>query len=277
MCIAIIKPKGSELPSEEWLENSFWSNADGGGFAVLKPKSKVIAYEKGYFNLDEYLNVLHSKIRTEDTALIHMRITTHGGTSAECCHPFPITHKYNEMKQVKGITDSVLVHNGVLGGRFGAKAKQGVSDTMVLTQYIAKADLSQYDDSFSVLMQPVLSGNNKVAVLTKDGVVKAGKGWIQENDGNLYSNDTYRWGDFMYGGYGWKPLEPKKKKKKKYSKFSFNQNIPTNKGYRRRSITDLNIQEQMDLEDGICPECLSFIPDAVFGDYTCNHCKVEFY
>ena len=79
MCIAIVKPKGCKLPKREWLENSFESNPDGGGFAVLKPNQNEIGYMKGYFNFEEYYKVLKDSIKTEDVALIPLRITTNGG------------------------------------------------------------------------------------------------------------------------------------------------------------------------------------------------------
>lgn len=122
-----------------------------------------------------------------------MRITTHGGTSAECCHPFPLTSHVTKMRKTKGITNKVLIHNGILGGRFGDEAKQGVSDTMVLTKYIAMSNVKQ-GKALKLMLKHILGSNNKVAILSDKGILRAGDGWKEEDDGNWYSNSTYSYG-----------------------------------------------------------------------------------
>lgn len=274
MCIAIVKPKGCELPKKEWLENSFESNPDGGGFAVLQPNQSEIGYMKGYFDFEEYYKVLKDSIRKEDVALIHMRITTHGGTSAECCHPFPITQDTNVMRKINGRAKKVLMHNGVLGGEFASKSTEGVSDTMVMTKYIARAGFTQYGSAFKVLMKPLLSGN-KVAVLDESGYTLAGSGWKKEADGNFYSNDTYSysWGNMW--STPWKGWQPKKEKKK--SKFSFHQNATKMEGgWERRDVNTLSQSEQNELAFGSCPSCLNYMPSVTYdNDYICRNCNIE--
>ena len=282
MCIAIVKPKGCKLPKREWLENSFESNPDGGGFAVLKPNHNEVGYMKGYFNFEEYYKVLKDSIKTEDVALIHMRITTHGGTSAECCHPFPITQNTNVMRKVNGRAKKVLIHNGVLGGSFASKSTEGVSDTMVMTKYIARAGFKQYGSAFKVLMKPLLTGN-KVAVLDENGFTLAGSGWKEETDGNYYSNDTYNysWGSYgiMGGWRGWTNYDKPTKKKKKYSKFSFNQNQKVTKmegGWERRDVNNLSKSDQNEVAFGTCPACLNYMPSVTYeNDYFCRNCNIE--
>tara|TARA_R100001126_G_scaffold35060_1_gene19588 strand:+ start:3363 stop:4220 length:858 start_codon:yes stop_codon:yes gene_type:complete len=281
MCIAIIKPKGKDIPSKEYIENSFDNNPDGGGYAVKR--NGYIKYAKGYFDVDEYYKVLQENIRKEDEALIHMRITTHGGTSKECCHPFPITNSYKKMRKTEGKTDRILIHNGVLGGKFGDEAKEGVSDTMVLTKYIDEARFSNYGKGFKSIMNTVVSGSNKVAILTNKGITMIGSGWTNASDGNWYSNSTYSYGcnmgyynrGFNNWGFNDSYLYGGKNKKKKKNK--------SNDTYLRNHYTTTNVQElstqaQIDLADDTCPYCLAFLGERKSKQsiITCHCCCTHF-
>lgn len=279
MCIAIIKPKGQAIPSKKYIQNSFEHNPDGGGYAVKR--NGYIKYAKGYFDVDEYYKELEQNIRTEDEALIHMRITTHGGTSKECCHPFPITSSYKQMRKTEGKTDKILIHNGVLGGRFGEEARDGVSDTMVLTRYIDEAQFRSFGKGFKSIMNTVVSGTNKVAILTSRGITMIGKGWTEADDGNWYSNSTYSYGCGTMGYYGkyydnfsFNNFYTKRKKKKKQDRDTF-----LKYGYNTVNVQNLSTQAQLDLNESICPYCLAFLGETKKGSnyiISCHSCCTHF-
>lgn len=280
MCIAIVKPSGAKVPSYDRIKNSWEANQDGGGYAIKKEGASTIKYAKGYFDMDKYYDDLVQNIKPEDTALIHMRITTHGGTSKECCHPFPISHSIEQMHKTHGRCKKIMMHNGVLGGEFAKGASDGVSDTMKLVQYLAKANLRNYGDGFKRLMEPVLGSGNKVAVLTEKGYTLAGKGWIKENDGCFYSNDTYEdWYSSWYGtGQGitfHQPLQAKKKSTR-YSKKKLDRKYNKAYTYKKVNTVGLSRADQEDLLKAVCPSCLQFMPDAVYGDNICSYCNIEY-
>ena len=277
MCIAIVKPEGSKVPSYDRISASWDSNRDGGGYAIKRAGSDTIEYHKGNFDKEEYYNKLVQSIKPEDTALIHMRITTHGGTSKECCHPFPISHSYDEMRSTSGKCKKIMMHNGILGGAFGKVHKQGVSDTMELVKYLAKANLREYGSAFKVLMEPILGRNNKVAVLTEDGVTMAGVGWIEEDDGCFYSNDTYE--EFWYKSWAYPQIITPKKAQKKAKHFNTKQKqrgYTKAYNYKKVQTASMTQLDQDDILNNVCPSCLTFMPDGVYGDYVCKYCNVEY-
>jgi hypothetical protein len=279
MCIAIVKPAGANVPSYDRILNSWESNQDGGGFAVQRKGKTLIKYEKGYFDMDKYYNKLVDTIKPEDTALIHMRITTHGGTSKECCHPFPISQDYDNMRETHGKCKKIMMHNGILGGAFGQVDKPGVSDTMELVKYLAKANFDTYGEGFQRLMEPILGSGNKVAVLTEDGYTLAGKGWIKEDDGCYYSNGTYEDYYSKYCGYNnnfsFKPSKAKKKSNH-FKKKTLNRGYNKVYNYKKVDVTSLPSHDQDDILSSVCPSCLQFMPDAVYGDTVCKYCNIEY-
>jgi hypothetical protein len=94
------------------------NNPDGFGFAIHAGTSIVRGNGLDYEQvLDEFLKqrAIHS-----GPALFHSRITTHGSTSIDNCHPF----------QLGRDTLSVMAHNGMLP----IKAINGRSDTRILAE-----------------------------------------------------------------------------------------------------------------------------------------------
>jgi hypothetical protein len=84
------------------LSNGAINNPDGFGFAV-HAGNRVIHNSGLNFDrvLDEFLKV---RAKHSGPALFHSRITTHGSTSRDNCHPF----------QVGRDRDTVMAHNGML-------------------------------------------------------------------------------------------------------------------------------------------------------------------
>lgn len=289
MCIAIIKPKGIPLPDKKYLENAFSNNRDGAGFATLKPGQQEVGYMKGYFDFDTYYEALEASVNEEDVALIHMRIATHGGTTKSTCHPFPVTPSIDEMSATAGRTPVALIHNGVL--RSMTNTKRGVSDTMRLAQYIAKAGVRQYNSRFfAKLMDPVIGQSNKVALLTRHGYVKLGNYW-QEDEGVFWSNGTYkyssRFNNYNCGFGGWDG----------YDDFSYSRpstqrtNVggQSNKKKNEITVTEYTTfnadtycasSEIRDMvHSNTCPACLNVmvakIQSVANPSFLCGQCKIQ--
>lgn len=138
MCVIVTKPAGTAMPPEDIMKNMWETNSDGAGIAyALNGKVHV---EKGfmtYKDLDNALAGLEKRLKAKAnltlddvSLLVHFRITTHGGTSKELTHPFPITRDTNYMLSTDYKADVVLAHNGIIST---VTATPQNSDT---TQYI---------------------------------------------------------------------------------------------------------------------------------------------
>lgn len=94
------------------------NNPDGFGYAVHAGTHIV----KGSgLNFDAVLdNFLKTRAIHSGPALFHSRITTHGGTNINNCHPF----------QVGKDTNTVVAHNGMLP----IAARNGMSDTHIFAK-----------------------------------------------------------------------------------------------------------------------------------------------
>jgi hypothetical protein len=255
-----------------------------------------VIYSKGYFSCKQYLEALKEHVTTDVNALIHMRIATHGATSKANCHPFPITHDLEVMRATHGVTDAIMIHNGVLSN-FTGLANNEASDSMKLAQYIGKAGIKHYNSSFFTrLLEPLLGTGNKVAVLTGRGFVKAGRGWSLEADGIYYSNDTYKYSYCGYNGGlggGWNshynddfdyyPYNETKRDFERESKIIKSLEGKKNVGVKRHGGEPLKeieagsylmTYELQRLHEGECPSCMNVLQDEV--DRVCDICNVRY-
>lgn len=218
MCIAITKPIGVDLPSDEILKTCFYNNNDGGGFAFNDNGEVVI--KKGYMKLEDFLSAIHSadkKYNLKDRGmLIHTRITTHGGTNASMTHPFPICADEGALKKTYYRSPFAVIHNGVISlTSTEALRRDGMSDTAVFVEkYLSK--IAQNDDWFHnkaniELIQDLI--DSKMAILNGNGEIIGTDGFTEDN-GIFYSNSSYKdnWrrylksydyydDDYYYGGH----------------------------------------------------------------------------
>lgn len=168
MCVAIYKPAGTEIPRED-LEACFEQNDDGAGFAIVcqgkKKPEPFIHVSKGFFKFKDFWkawNGLPSPTKNYD-ALIHFRISTHGGISRDNCHPFLIeTPKWQY----------AVVHNGVFHDmtKFATNNK---SDTRLFVERVLTPLATKYEgwfenDAVADYIDNTI-GYNKLVVLRSDG------------------------------------------------------------------------------------------------------------
>jgi len=192
MCVALIKKSGIDLPSENILKICFKNNPHGAGFALFR--NNQIYIHKGFFTFEGFLKELKNVEPTkEEPMLIHFRVATHGKINIENCHPFPIVDKFYKMVHpIKVFSDTdVMVHNGKLNI---AITSSKFSDSMHFAKEIVGLDRKRFASIINMAIAPTSTNSrgSRVAILTKDGELeKYGEGWI-EDDGIIYSNDSYK-------------------------------------------------------------------------------------
>lgn len=196
MCLAIYKPKDSEVPCDEYLRNGFLNNSDGAGFAVVQ--GDTVRIEKGFMTLQGFLDAFHKYNFTKDSELfIHFRYGTCGGKGPELTHPFPISDNVPTMKQLSCTVHRALIHNGILG-----KGEKDISDTMVfIRDVIAPMKTLLQEDSVKKALAGMIS-NSKIAMFDKGNVTLLGN-WLNHK-GVYYSNSDYSdkaWAKSSYRKY----------------------------------------------------------------------------
>lgn len=198
MCIAIYSPKGNPVPCENYLKNSFMYNPDGAGFAY-NTKHNNVQIQKGYMDWDSFWAAFTKADEKYDFkkcgVLIHFRITTHGGTNPECCHPFPLVADEGVMRKTKVKSDYAVIHNGIIDlTSWEANRRQKMSDTMVfIEKYLSKIATNKKwfknKSNFDLIYDLI---DSKMAILNGYGEINATAGFIKDIDGNYYSNTSYK-------------------------------------------------------------------------------------
>lgn len=207
MCIAIVSPKGTALPSKDRLERCFRANPDGAGMAFAYNGS-VYTY-KGFFTFQDFYDQLTECDRRYDLTscgvLLHCRIRTSGATDSSMCHPFPITTSEAKLTASFSKSDFAIIHNGMIDLTARSSDKEKFSDTaFFVREYLTK--IAAYDNWFKnkstiPLIESLIK--SKMAIMNGSGDVIMTSGFHQADDGCYYSNYSYEEPFYGYYGYGY--------------------------------------------------------------------------
>lgn len=200
MCL-LIATTGSSRPSKKALRRAAVQNPDGFGYAVIGD-GRIYTYRsmdaeetiKSYFEVrDEFPN---------SNSIFHLRITTHGATNIDNCHPFRVND------------DVVLGHNGMLP----IKEDKGRSDTRIFAEdwlpEFDLVDLLDTEDGMKDLEN--FAGASKLAFLNTSSLLRQSLYIVNEelghwDNGVWYSNNSYKksYGTYTIGkSSGWSPTYP---------------------------------------------------------------------
>jgi glutamine amidotransferase len=169
------------------------NNPDGFGYAVHAGTHIV----KGSgLNFDAVLdNFLKTRAIHSGPALFHSRITTHGGTNINNCHPF----------QVGKDTNTVVAHNGMLP----IAARNGMSDTAIFAKELFPSwgGASTLNSKKTRKKLSKFADGSKLVFLSTNPDVQEDYYIINEdlghwNEGVWWSNNSYKYDRYSYAGSG---------------------------------------------------------------------------
>ena len=186
MCVIIAKSSSAQHPTTEVIDACWARNPDGAGFAYANVEGGV-SIIKGLMTLDALKAALAPLLAIPTSFyVLHFRIGTHGGNTAENTHPFWTTE--NEV---------ALVHNGVLPmSRETQIMGEGRSDTRSFVEDVVAGfpDGWQHLPAYQHLVEEYMGGGNKMATVDKDGIVLLNaKAWTEDSDTKLrYSNTHWK-------------------------------------------------------------------------------------
>ena len=202
MCIIAAKPAGVAMPSRGTIRTMWDGNRDGAGLMYLEGGKVTI--EKGFMTYKSFakkLDQLEKRLDlTRTPVVMHFRITTHGGTKPENCHPFPITDSVGALKKLTSRTDIGVAHNGIIH----IIPRSGISDTM---EYIAsqlaplKRALPRFYENKNAMLLVKNAIDSKMAFLTKEGKIYTVGDFVTDK-GVLYSNRSYIKSSLRYRDLG---------------------------------------------------------------------------
>lgn len=203
MCIICAKKSGVEMPSLETMRIMWNNNDDGAG--IMWNENNKVCIRKGFMKFEDFkdfVEELSNRIDIVNTSVVmHFRITTHGGTKPENCHPFPISDNVCNLQKLKFSADIGMAHNGIINT---VTPRDGVSDTMefILSKVSLMRKISPRfykNDGFKELINLDINGS-RIAFLDKDGNIETIGNFIEE-DGLLYSTTSYKASLYNFSNY----------------------------------------------------------------------------
>lgn len=202
MCVIAVKPKDVDLPQWDTIKSMWNTNKDGAGFMYVKDKAVHIS--KGFMEYDDLKRNLEQLIEEVDIKatplVLHFRITTHGGTSPENTHPFPLTRNKKHLKALDLITNVGMAHNGIISS---VPKEDDLSDTQIYMRDVLYP-LSKLDKNFLKTYPTLINasiGASRLVFLDKNGEINT-FGTFTEKDGVMYSNTNH---ERTYTYYNTKP------------------------------------------------------------------------
>lgn len=198
MCIIAIKPKNIRMPKKKVLLECWNNNPDGAGY--MYPSNGGVMIKKGFMSFNEfYSNLMYDYARygQKTPFVMHFRISTQGGVNKQCCHPFPLSSKMEDLKCTRSKAKIGIAHNGIIDlttSYYATKNTITYSDTMkFITDYlslIVKDKTSLENPDTRLLIERLIE--SKMTIMDDDGeITLIGEGFIEDN-GMVYSNDSYK-------------------------------------------------------------------------------------
>lgn len=183
MCLLTFMHAGC-MADIDHLKNGADNNPDGFGFAIHA--GTHIVHASG-LNFDQVLDRFLTERRNHSgPALFHSRITTHGGTSLDNCHPF----------QVGRDTNTIVAHNGMLP----IQARDGKSDTRIFAEELFPSwgGASTLNSKRMRKKLAKFADGSKLVFLSANPDVQEDYYIINESDGHWddgvwWSNSSYKW------------------------------------------------------------------------------------
>lgn len=184
MCILQYYPSHTQ-PVRDHLVTSCENNPHGFGWAIIVGDVIMTGHSMDAGEAIE--EFIHCRAEyPQGDALFHARITTHGTTSLDNCHPF----------YINGRSDMVLAHNGMLPCQ--PKPGDRRSDTRIFAEEVIMRDFRRLDREKVIKRLSSWVGYSKVLILSTNPAYKQSAYLINSQMGHWseagvwYSNDSYR-------------------------------------------------------------------------------------
>lgn len=195
MCVIVIKPYNKEIPNEDLLKKCWKGNDDGAG--MMYQDGREIVIKKGFMNFDELMLALwevEEKVKDKNL-VIHFRAASCVKVAPEFTHPFPVSNKLQDLKELVCRTKMAVAHNGI----FSRMGNREMSDTQeFVLKKLAPLGRRLYERKVLELIAEIIGYSKLVFMFpSKDGRGRVEMlGEFKEKDGYFFSNLSW-----MYSSY----------------------------------------------------------------------------
>ena len=207
MCIIVIKPENTELPSKDRLRMCFKNNPDGAGLMYPLPQKGMVRIYKGFMSFEDFWAAARGVPKLHKTPLVmHFRIGTQGKNNKANTHPFPITANEKALGATSCVSPLGLVHNGIINltTSYISASKEVRSDTYYFVKDYASLickDVGWHKDTDKIRLLDRLS-DSKLAIMDGNGHTQLVGKFHKSSDGCSYSNTTYNYTAIQIVGSG---------------------------------------------------------------------------
>jgi glutamine amidotransferase len=183
MCLLCFIPP-NKWPKKKHLKNACSANPDGFGFAINAGDEIIIRKSMNADEIIEEFYDLRNDYR-DCAVMFHARLTTHGTTNIDNCHPF----------FVAGDRQVVMAHNGILPVLMDTDKQR--SDTKIFAEdYMARIGIEALDDPIGLdIISEYCSGNKLVFFSISDKLKE--QWYIINEESGVYEKDIW----YSNGGY----------------------------------------------------------------------------
>ncbi len=203
MCVVIAIEDGN-FPTKTTLEDAESLNSHGGSIAWLNHNGSK-SYRKG-IKAKKINKIIQRELKPKGitTAIIHFRIASVGAVNKQLCHPFEMTSSVELNLRRDNIKSDLLFHNGTWDEYAEEMliylSKLGKPTTVPQGDYSDSRVMAYLGHRLGhAKMAKLITGWNKLAILTDKGIVKYGTGWVKV-DGVECSNDYFS-SKYSYGAW----------------------------------------------------------------------------
>tara|TARA_R110002020_G_scaffold240559_1_gene453573 strand:+ start:1314 stop:2498 length:1185 start_codon:yes stop_codon:yes gene_type:complete len=204
MCIISVSNKGVNTPNEKTIRTMFSANPHGAGYMLLRDGEQKIVLKKGFFDADKFIKSVNElNVQSNDLFVMHFRIQTSGLTNQAMCHPFVITSDPQKANATSIVTNlPCLAHNGVISDLNGIDKKYSDTSLFVMDYLSTKAIIDNVYEEKAIqeLLEKFVDSSRLCLLHPEKGLLLLGN-WKEDDDGNQYSNETYK--PKTYGCYGY--------------------------------------------------------------------------
>lgn len=193
MCVIAYKTKGAHL-SDNMIRRMFKTNPNGAGF--MYAENGRVKFEKGFFTADALIKRFRACVSVDIPALVHCRITTHGATCPQLCHPFPIVQKHAKEFKQRGEADLCMMHNGIIPTpSFVWYAQANDSDTSAYAHRLALEGLHDLPMPWEAEQIEREIGHSRMAFMDGTGEVLTIGHW--EKVAGIWFSNLYHLADIL--------------------------------------------------------------------------------
>lgn len=190
MCIICVSKKGIPQPSIDTLRTMYTRNPDGAGYMCLR--NGQVEIHKGFMDWSDFIRqIRREKFTPDDVVVYHFRITTQAAGPA-MTHPFPLCSDLQLMRKLDLKCQCAVAHNGIIP--LTSNGNRQYSDTaLFIAKYLHRIIRTPDDlESPECLQIAEKLCQSKLAIMDYTGTVATVGHFIQEDNGLLYSNYTYK-------------------------------------------------------------------------------------